>query len=306
MYLLDQIAQAKDRKVIRDPVLGDLPVLSACDLRGAVETAENRFVLQDDLIDFVYDLVFSDAALLASSLGILRLPAQTLWLEWCQPEKDGRCRTKLGAIVTAHEDGRSGECQLVFEVDGAEPEVCAITIEFDLDRPLECKGETGLFAMAHECPEIDDLLRHFRARLQPGYKHHFLRIHSRAGLKSAMQGPLNACWLAGPFVAAFCLLLMAGMPLDLKQQSRAALNVKRTAKGRAKLLDHVVVSSNVFPRHAASQALLGTGGSRRSTRLHYVRGHLVRRGDAIFWRRPHLRGHSVGGQPYNPVRRISL
>lgn len=145
------------------------PVLSARDLRGEVEMAENRFVLQDDVIDFVYDLILSDAALLASSLEILRLPAQTLWLEWCQPEKDDRCRTKLEA------------------------------------------------------------------------------------------------------------------------EPRDAGSARRTP-----------------PRSPCTEPLHGTGGSRRSSRLHYVRGHLVRRGDAIFWRRPHLRGHSVGGQPYNPARRISL
>jgi hypothetical protein len=34
---------------------------------------------------------------------------------------------------------------------------------------------------------------------------------------------------------------------------------------------------------------------RRGRRLHHVRGHLMRRGNKIFWRIPHLRGTSRAG-----------
>ena len=33
-------------------------------------------------------------------------------------------------------------------------------------------------------------------------------------------------------------------------------------------------------------------GDRSAPRLHLVRGHLVRRGSLLFWRRSHMRGHS--------------
>ena len=306
MHLFDQIAQATQRKAIRDPVLGDLPIACAPDLKEDVAAAETRYVLQDDVVAFVYDLVLADAALIASSLEILRLPSRTIWLEWRQPDDasdDGGGR--LGVLVSAEEDGRRGDCRLVWDVPGAEPNVCGVSVVFDLDGPPGDGDEVGLFPLRHDCPDIDDLLRHFRARVHPGYLRHLLRVHSLPGVKRAVQGPLDAAWLAGPFVAAFCLLLMAGMPLDLKQQSRAALNAKRSKQGRPRLLDHVMVSSNVFPRIAASQTG-ETPDARRTARLHYVRGHLVRRGTAIFWRRPHLRGQATGAEPHNPVRRLSL
>ena len=34
---------------------------------------------------------------------------------------------------------------------------------------------------------------------------------------------------------------------------------------------------------------------RRASRLHHVRGHLVRRGGKIFWRVPHIRGSARSG-----------
>jgi hypothetical protein len=39
----------------------------------------------------------------------------------------------------------------------------------------------------------------------------------------------------------------------------------------------------------------GDGMGRRGRRLHHVRGHLVRRGNKIFWRIPHLRGSARAG-----------
>jgi hypothetical protein len=35
---------------------------------------------------------------------------------------------------------------------------------------------------------------------------------------------------------------------------------------------------------------------RHPPRLHHVRGHIVRREDRIFWRKPHLRGDASQGQ----------
>jgi hypothetical protein len=39
-----------------------------------------------------------------------------------------------------------------------------------------------------------------------------------------------------------------------------------------------------------------SGIRRRASRLHLVRGHLVRRGSQIFWRVPHLRGSARSGE----------
>jgi hypothetical protein len=35
--------------------------------------------------------------------------------------------------------------------------------------------------------------------------------------------------------------------------------------------------------------------SRRSPRLHHVRGHIARRGDKVFWKSPCLRGNAMHG-----------
>ena len=70
------------------------------------------------------------------------------------------------------------------------------------------------------------------------------------------------------------------------------LNAKRVRLGRPPLLEHIDVSSPVF---AAAPVPHRPGDApvtlRRGPRLHHVRGHIVRRHDAVYWRGPHWRGH---------------
>jgi hypothetical protein len=75
--------------------------------------------------------------------------------------------------------------------------------------------------------------------------------------------------------------------------SRAAINRKRLANGRAPLLDHVEVNASLDAVATAESAADGSG--RQSPRLHHVRGHLVRRENRVFWRVPHLRGSGCRG-----------
>ena len=65
--------------------------------------------------------------------------------------------------------------------------------------------------------------------------------------------------------------------------------------GRFALLDHVEVSMQVLDHDTP-----GVGERRdeirSAPRLHFVRGHLVRRGGGIHWRIAHMRG-SASGRP---------
>lgn len=70
--------------------------------------------------------------------------------------------------------------------------------------------------------------------------------------------------------------------------SRSKLNRSREARGRSSLLDYTEM------RIASPEPLPSLGAvaqtDLRNVRLHHVRGHLVRRSGAIFWRMAHLRG----------------
>jgi hypothetical protein len=96
-----------------------------------------------------------------------------------------------------------------------------------------------------------------------------------------------------PFVLAFLLLLSAKDATSLIPVSRAAINRKRLANGRAPLLDHIEVKASLDAVCRAEPADEGAG--RQSPRLHHVRGHLVRRENRVFWRVPHLRGSGCRG-----------
>jgi hypothetical protein len=72
------------------------------------------------------------------------------------------------------------------------------------------------------------------------------------------------------------------------------LNRARAKSGKARLLDQIEVFSPLLPEYQPSNDS-SFGVSRRASRLHHVRGHLVRRGSQIFWRVPHLRGRTRSG-----------
>ena len=67
------------------------------------------------------------------------------------------------------------------------------------------------------------------------------------------------------------------------------LNKARARSGKAALLEQIEVSAPLLPEYKSGGSS-GSETSRRSRRLHHVRGHLVRRGSKLFWRVPHLRG----------------
>jgi hypothetical protein len=97
-----------------------------------------------------------------------------------------------------------------------------------------------------------------------------------------------------PVVLAFFLLLGTRPSLPRRPLMLERLNRARSKLGKARLLDQIEVFSPLVPEYRPS-----SGGassiSRRASRLHHVRGHLVRRGSQIFWRVPHLRGSARSG-----------
>jgi hypothetical protein len=95
-----------------------------------------------------------------------------------------------------------------------------------------------------------------------------------------------------PLFAAFCLLLSSKRALRLEPVDRSRLNAARERRGKRPLLDHVELTMNLVGSKGAGH---GDAEGRSSPRLHFVRGHLVRRGDAVYWRSSHMRGNAAVG-----------
>jgi hypothetical protein len=82
------------------------------------------------------------------------------------------------------------------------------------------------------------------------------------------------------------LLFCAKNTVSFKPEDRSKINKQRLKSGKTELLDHQVV-------HMRLNSLDRTIGISQTAdierRMHSVKGHFVRRGTAIFWRRQHLR-----------------
>jgi hypothetical protein len=72
------------------------------------------------------------------------------------------------------------------------------------------------------------------------------------------------------------------------------LNEARARSGKVSLLEQIEVFAPLLPEYKSGGGS-ASDASRRSRRLHHVRGHLVRRGSKLFWRVPHLRGNARAG-----------
>jgi hypothetical protein len=97
-----------------------------------------------------------------------------------------------------------------------------------------------------------------------------------------------------PVVLAFFLLLATRPSLPRRPLMLERLNRARCKSGKARLLDQIEVFSPLLPEYRPPNGD-SSGTTRRASRLHHVRGHLVRRGSQIFWRVPHLRGSARSG-----------
>ena len=78
-----------------------------------------------------------------------------------------------------------------------------------------------------------------------------------------------------------CCSRLGGLPHRTSDYEQ--LNRGRQKSGKAALLDHIDVRAPLLPEYIEQQRT-DSHGTRRGSRLHRVRGHLVRRGSSLFWR----------------------
>jgi hypothetical protein len=94
-----------------------------------------------------------------------------------------------------------------------------------------------------------------------------------------------------PIILSLLLLMSLRTGLVEQTMDRSHLSARRARPGRPVLLRHFEMSCPALMTREPAQNELPELGGRSVPRLHQVRGHLARRGDAIYWRRPHWRGH---------------
>ena len=315
MRLLDKVAQSVGPTIIETARDGHTWRLPGADtLADSLQQCPLRYVLHDEVTAACAQLAFAPDTVLSSSIGLLRVPAPRLWLEFVAVagsktffDRDSvdretiACpRQRVGLLVTTDERGRKGSIDTCWEgEDGHQPDLAPFAIEFDFDddqfsrRGCATPDGISLGMTIGNRPEMDSLFNCLRFRLHPEWHRYYRsRAISEIAFRQSLQDALDPLLGDIPFLATFCLLLISKGALHAQPCDRSGINGARARKGRPLLLDHVELTMNLEETGHTGRQI---EADRSGPRLHFVRGHLVRRQDTIFWRTSHMRGKAEIG-----------
>jgi hypothetical protein len=313
MRLLDLIAQGGSTRIWADG--RELP--GAHRYEASIRACPLRYVLSDELVRCATQLAFAEGDRLSACLDLIRVPAQSLWVEWADvprreilasiPSLELTGETTAarhgGALITAAPDGRSGDIRTFWSTPDERAYLSSMVIAFDLDGRSKVRtlpdtpiwrGEAYLH-MPDE-PAIEELLEHLQFYFDDEWAAYYHeRCHTDALRATVLRHSLGGCAFDAPMLMAFFLLLSARDLLPAEEIRHERINSVRRRAGKAPLLEHIELSAPLDRRPAKGLAS-ASESIRMSPRLHHVRGHIVRRGASVFWRSPHLRGSARLGQ----------
>lgn len=318
MRLADRIAQCRTPFIVQNTKDGSVTHLSgAAAFSKDIDSCATRYVLSDELTRLCTALAYSKGASTLACADLLHVPAERVWVEWTdapwQTELarygfksaiDSACAGQRGVFIQSTSQGRCGLMRTFWASGKSELEVLSSSMEayFDFDtqegddpevfdrqiRPAICVSDNAV-------GKADILRRCFRFRFERSWQDYYQRAQLTSVQATAVSHhALGTIAIDIPVILAFFLLLTTRPSLPRRPLMLERLNRARAKSGKARLLDQIEVFSPLVPDYRPSD-----GGaaviSRRPSRLHHVRGHLVRRGGQIFWRVPHLRGSARSG-----------
>jgi hypothetical protein len=313
MRLLDLIAQGRT-ELIRVEGGGTLP--GAERFKDAVRNCPIRYVLADDLARCATQMAFSEGDRLISCLDLIHVPARSLWIEWTEAPRRAELQAigaradqgaslaqRAGALLKASSDGRAGEIRTFWSTRAELAYVSPVIARFNLDdvgrHRVSADPVIGLgWATVTAAVEagLEEFLGHLRFHFDEDWAAYYRdRCETREMRNEVLRHNLATCAFDPPMLFAFMLLLSARSALPQRTIDVDKLNRARRRAGKTPLLEHVEISAPLYSSSTSSMPGM-RGPERRGPRLHHVRGHIVRRGAAVFWRVPHLRGSALLGQ----------
>jgi hypothetical protein len=318
MRLADRIAQCRTPFIVANPRNGCRTHLNnAAAFSESMESCATRYVLSDQLTSLCTALAYSKGASTLACVDLLHVPAERVWVEWTEaPWRNelarygftcagGSARSgRRGAYIQSTPQGRRGLVRTFWSNEQSEPDVLCSSMEayFDFDaqdgeapvafdqqnRPAICVSENPL-------GKAGILQRCFRFRYERSWQDYYDAAQLTSVEATALSHhALGTIAIDVPVVLAFLLLLVTRPGLPCRPLALERLNGARYRSGKAPLLDQTEVLAPLLPEYRPSVGGLSKE-RRRASRLHHVRGHLVRRGSKIFWRVPHLRGSARSG-----------
>jgi hypothetical protein len=312
MRLLDLIAQGQTESI----QIGAGRTLPGAEcFREALRTCPIRYVLADELARCATQLAFSEGDRLTSCLDLIHVPARTLWIEWTDSVRRGQLAAisphaaqgseaqRAGALLRATADGRAGEIRTFWSTDTQLAYVSPLIIRFDLDGVSEQTsgadpviGSGWATVTATGEPGLEQFLQHLQFHFDREWAAYYREGCETHEMRDAvLRSNLATCAFDPPMLFAFLLMLSAQNALPQRAIAVDKLNRARLRSGKAPMLEHIEVSAPLYSSSTASAPGM-RGFERRGPRLHHVCGHIVRRGSAVFWRVPHLRGSARLGQ----------
>jgi hypothetical protein len=318
MRLADRIAQCRTPFIVENTKDG-----SSTHLNGAAEFSKDiascatRYVLTDELTRLCTALAYSKGASTLACADLLHVPAQRVWVEWTEapwrteltrygfkspagPASSGR----RGVLVQSTPQGRSGLLRTFWADGESEFNVLSSSMEayFDFDtrdgedpEAFDRQERSEICVTDDAVGDADVLRRCFRFRFERSWHAYYEAARLTSAQAAAIcHHALGTIAIDIPVLLAFFLLLTTRPSLPRRPIMLERLNMARAKLGKAALLEQVEVFAPLLPAFKSNVGA-GSAASRRSRRLHHVRGHLVRRGNRLFWRVPHLRGNARAG-----------
>jgi len=273
-------------------------------------------VLSDELTRLCTALAYSKGANTLACADLLHVPAERVWVEWAEApwrnelarygltnSVESGCSGRRGVFIQSTPQGRGGLLRTFWTPGKSEDDVLSSSMEAYFDFDAEEREEPEVFD--REIPssicvsdigaKADVLLRCFRFRFERSWKEYYEDAHFTPAQSSALiHHALGTLAIDIPMVLAFFLLLVTRPGLPRRPLMLERLNSVRAKVGKPALLDQVEVHTPILPEYQ-SEYSQAPASLRRRSRLHHVRGHLVRRGAKLFWRVPHLRGSAAAG-----------
>ena len=290
MRLVDLVASAN--KPVGVELRGQRLFLpGAASFSRAVSECPLRYVLEGNVQDAMETLLSQWPDLLKPSDTNLRVPAQSMWLEW-----QDKASRKYGILLESAPNGRSGSIRSFWDNNGG-VDASQVSLEFDLDSPAVSSAPLS-YALSDLHQPILDLDSHIVVRLDDEWRNYFLL--TTTAVIDSVRACLNVVWPDIHKLFSFSRILSSRIELVQRPVTREKINVARAKSNKQPLLDHIELYMSL-EKNRDTKA--GNQVGRSASRLHIVRGHLVRKGDKIFWRSTHLRGETGSAIP---VKRTTI
>ena len=318
MRLADRVAQCQTPFIVRNTKDGSVTHLNgATAFSKEVGSCATRYVLSDELTRLCTALAYSKGAGTLACADLLHVPAERVWIEWTEApwlselarygfkHPVGAAHSgRRGVFIQSTPQGRRGLLRTFWTCGESELNVLSSSMEayFDFDTQegddpaaFDWQKRSSMCVSDNAVEGADILRRCFRFRFERSWQDYYERAQLTSVQASALaHHALGTIAIDIPVVLAFLLLLATRPGLPRRPLMLERLNRARVKSGKAALLEQMEVFAPFLPEYLSGCGS-GTSVSRRSCRLHHVRGHLVRRGSKLFWRVPHLRGSARAG-----------